>query len=419
MLTNFAPKEKPILNANIETAKPKMPVFGVAIFDNMRDPVEGWGCLPNEKAFRFRQPSDLRNDCIWICAVDGNEYRRRFAKLPHLRPADYLRSAIKAIAGDLGMHVDGEGRMGNVPTVAAPKLAMIAHQTVSMAAQAYGWPEPEAILRDDSLSEDIRRSMIVPPHLPPFLRAPLMSAYQSYSSPDWVTSSFESDSITVNLRFNRLAYAKKIMLTPVPDGAWNYMTPGVEPNPTSPFLVEASVEMQRVDSGISSLVAFGAQPGGQRNGLRSWMCQREHEWVSKHAKVHLGGGYCASSTTLLPERVQLPEKLTADPANELSISAGLVAEAHWTAIANPTFNSRAKSREATHWGVWLRAADRAMCFELALALHKKSFHVLGYGSGAAVVRLQRQRLPELLDFAMENNIAHPAFREIFEQNGII
>jgi hypothetical protein len=405
-----------------QVASRRMPRFGVAIFDNPKDPVGGWACLPDQEAFRFRQTSDLRNDCIWICSVDGTEYRLRMAKLHHLRPAEYFRANLKHIAADLGLHIDGEGRLGDVATVAAPKLAKVLHRTASIAAQVYGWGDPQQILRSMHLHEDIRKTMVMPPPVRNFMASPLVSAYQSYSSPDWIDQ-FEPDSIVVTLRLNRLTHAKKIMLTPVPDGAWTYTDSGLDLkavlNPERPSLVEASVETAGMDPGLSTLVAFGAQ-AGKRNALRSWMCQRELQWVSKFANVTVIRAYVASGSIVLPERLQLPQALSADPMFELSLSAGIVAQCHWHAFCDPIYNSKSvEKKEVSPWGVWLRAADRAMSFDLAMAAYTKQFHVLGYGGGSVVIRLQRSRLPELLDFAMENEVAHPVFREIFEQNGFI
>lgn len=404
-------------------AKPKMPRFGVAIFDNPRDPVGGWACLADSSSFRFRQPSDLPGDCLWICNVDSFEFGRRLSKMRHLRQADYFRSSLKHIAADIGLHIDGEGRFGDVAKVAAPALAKVVHRAALIAVQVYGWSEPTQMLQKDTLYEDILKAIVSPPPTRAHMRAPLLSAYQSYSAPDW-PSDYESDSIVVTLRSNRLAYAKQVMYTPVPEGAWMYVDAdaGLDLktalDESSPCLVEAAIETSGIDPALSSLVAFGSQPG-RRGGLRSWMSQRELLWVTKHAKVSVVRAYRTTGSALLPERVQLPEMLTSDPLFELSLSAGLVAECHWAAFCKPVFTRAVEKKEVSPWGVWLRAADRAMSFEIALAAHKSNFFVLGYGNGTVVVRLQRSRLPELLEFAMANNIAHPVFREIFEQNGII
>lgn len=404
-------------------AKPKMPRFGVAIFDNPRDPVGGWGCLSDAPSFRFRQPSDLPADCIWVCSVESSEFGRTMSKLRHLRQADFFRSSLKQIAADIGLHIDGEGRFGDVAKVAAPALAKVVHRAALVAVQVYGWNEPTQMLQGDTLSDDIRKAIIAPPPIRSHMRAPLLSAYQSYSSPHW-PSEYEPDSIVVTLRSNRLAYAKRVMLTPVPDGAWMYVDTDAgfnlasALNEDSPCLVEAAIETSGIDPAISSLVAYGAAPG-RRTGLRSWMSQPELRWVSEHAKVTVVRAYRTNGSTLLPERVQLPEMLTSDPLFELSLSAGLVAECHWAAFCKTTFTRAVEKKEISPWGVWLRSADRAMSFQLALAAHKANFAVLGYGNGTVVVRLQRARLPELLEFAMVNNIAHPVFREIFETNGMI
>ena len=62
--------------------------------------------------------------------------------------------------------------------------------------------------------------------------------------------------------------------------------------------------------------------------------------------------------------------------------------------------------------------DRALCFKVALRLHKAGFLVKGYGNGSVGISVQRSRLPELLDVAMEIGFAHPSFREVFERNGM-
>jgi hypothetical protein len=129
----------------------------------------------------------------------------------------------------------------------------------------------------------------------------------------------------------------------------------------------------------------------------------------------------ADSSRLLPSKVRLPEILTSDPLFSLSISAGLVAEAHWRGLSSSVykFNAAEGNRLISPWAVWLRASDRAFCFELALAAHRQGLHVTHYGNGSITVRVVRTELPQVLDFAMEHDIAHPTFRPIFEDNGLV
>lgn len=404
--------------------RPRMPKVGVVVFDNSRDMMGsgGWACLPEGNSFRIRQPSDLPNDCIFVSTVDGMDFRRRLGKFRNLRPSGWMHSSLKHVGADLGLPIDGEGRFGAVSDVVAPKLSKVAHRTALIAAQVYGWTDPAQMLVSENLYEDILRSLVPPPPVRSFMKPALLSAYQSYSSPDW-SDDLMSDSISVTLRLNRLTHAKNIMATKVPDGSWTLVDSGMRLedalDPSGPCLVEAVVETSDIDPSISSLIAFGAQPG-RRNMLRSWMCQRELQWVSQYAKVHIMRAYRAASSASLPERVQLPEVLMCDPAFELSLSAGLVAESHWAALCNPIYVPKAPDKkEVSPWGVWLRATDRAISFNLAMAAFKAGFHVFGYGNGSVVLRLPRTDLPKLLDFAMEHEIAHPLFRELFERNGLM
>jgi hypothetical protein len=188
-------------------------------------------------------------------------------------------------------------------------------------------------------------------------------------------------------------------------------------NPEQPSLVNATVEFQGKDPDLACLAAFGSAVG-RASVLRTWISQRELVWLSKFARVHIHGIHYTESCRQLPVKVQLPELLTSDPLFSLSISAGLVAEAHWKALSNPI--KKRVGEEIYHaWAVWLRAADRALSFELALAAHKAGFQVSYYGNGSVLVNLDRARLPALLDFAVANDVAHPAFRPIFEENGLI
>lgn len=402
--------------------KPRMPRFGVAIFDNDEDMTGGWASLAGAQEFRFRQPNDLPSDSIWITSIEGPKFRP-LEKMHHLRSADFLRSKLKVLAADFGMATEGDDWAR--PAVRA--LSELANRTVLVAAQVYGWEDPLRMLMGKSLVEDIRKTMIRPNPVRPHMKAPLLSAHQIYSSPE-VGSGYLSDSIFLNLRLNRLAHAKKIMSTMVPDGAWSYsgreegnsFDYSVEAALRSdkPSLVEATVETSRTDPEISSLVAFGSSLG-KRNGLRSWISQPELKWLSQHAKVTINRIYQTHGSKPLPERMQLPELLVSDPLYQMSVSVGLVAECHWSAIANRTYNSLATIKEEVSvWGVWLRAVDRAICFDLALKAHKAGFSVRGYGTGSVLVSLQRSRLHELLEFSMENGIAHPSFREVFERNGL-
>jgi len=406
-----------------------LPRFGVALFDQSRD--SGWACLADGDPFRFPTPGDLASDCIWICGCDWDEYNLRWKRFHHLRRSDYL-AKVPQIAEDLGVRSDGQGRFGAMAQRASSQISAVIHRSMVIAAQIYGWKSPTQQLRDETLIEDIRRHLVdqvAPPQVKPHMRIALASAFQTYSS---VTNP-PFQSVMIQLRFNRLEYARRILATRVPDSAW--MSESCETgsgiqlsleqalNPERPCLVNATVEFGGRDPAISNLCAFGSQPG-KRSVLRTWISQPELAWLSQHAHIQITAAHFTSGSFSLPRKVLMPEILTSDPLWHLSLSAGLVAEAHWRALAlDPYKPSVEGKKDISVWAVWLRAADRAMCFEAALRAHNAGLNVIGYGNGGISVSLQRdqigEQLPYLLDFAMENDFAHPAFRSIFEEHGLI
>lgn len=415
----------------VSDRQPRMPKFGVALFENASEKAGGWASVAGGEEIYFRSTTDLPNDNIWITSVESDGFSSLMSQ-HHLRASDYFKSKLKGIAADFGF-----GLTGADARKACRSLSEIANRVALTAAQVYKWDDPIEYFRQGTLADDIRVNLPRPNGIMPSMVNPLGSAFQPYSSPD--CKSFEDNSIIVTLRFNRLSYAKKILSTPVPDGSWRYM--GAEEsssfrysldqalNPEIPCLVEATIELRETDEDIANLVAFGKMPSDgykKKPVLRNWISQPELMWLSRFAKVKISRVYFASGARPLPESVMLPSVMTIDPLWELSVSAGIVAESHWNGLASKIVkygqrdpkNKNAPQRVSTVWATWLRAADRAYCFEAALRLFKGGFSIFGYGSGAVIVRVARPRLHELVDLAMEMGFAHPCFRELFERNSM-
>lgn len=396
----------------------RAPKVGVALFDNAGEMSSGWACLSDEHPFRFGSVHELSNAAIWVTNLTWEEYRLNASKLSHLRRVDFLRSSLPQIAADMGRRITGE-----FAKETAPILANVVQQAVLIAVSVYQWEEPISEIREDTLADDIKRTVAQAPKPKSHLRSSLSSAHQSYSSPAWPPS-YEPDSFFVTLRFNRLSYARSLLSNPMPDEGWS-LIPSSQPelltldcllDPCHPCLVEATVELGRIDPGLASLISFGATPN-KRAGIRKWISQPELAWLSRHTRVNISAALVCTSARSLPETAQFPALLSSDPLFELSISAGLIAECHWTALASPTYNKLSKSSDYSAWATWLRAVDRSMCFDLALKAHNSGFLVNGYGNGSAVIRATRDRLQDCLGFAEANAIAHPAFFPLFVEHG--
>ena len=393
----------------------KMPRFGVAVFDDPKIATGGWACLPGDEPTRFSSMSELANSTMWITSLDYGEYMLRAKSQHHLRRIDYLRSSLLVIAQDLGFRA-----VGTDARECSQMLALIYNRAMMIAISAYGWTDPLSVLRDDVLADDIRKVIAQPPKVLEVMRSPLISAYQSYSSPDFARG-FEADSLFVSLRKNRMHHSSLIMSTPVPDEGWMYHPTGqalsVYLNPEKPCLVEATVELSGADPELAALIAFGSSPGNKRSIMRKWISQPELVWLSKHTRVSVNSAYFATAPRMLPTEAMLPTSLVADPLFALSYGAGLIAECHWSSLAGSIYDSKSKSVYHSSWAVWLRAADRAASFSLALAAHKANFHVTGYGNGTVTVRLTRARLMELLDFAEANGVSYPNFDALLMEHG--
>jgi len=397
-----------------ESATPK---FGVAIFDNPKLGTTGWCCLPGEAPSRFSSVAELSNSAMWITSLDFDEFATKGRQHHHLRRSDYLRTSLKQIGDDLGYQLDGAFAQET-----SSVLATIFSRTMQIAVKAYGWKDPLQALRDGLLSEDVRRAIAAAPETKDHMVSAFESAYQSYSSPA-MSSPFESNSVFVQLRRNRVHHATDVLSTLVPDEGWRF-DPGAGSrsldswlDPDHPSLVEATVELSGADPDIAALIAFGAAPTGSRGLLRKWISQPELRWMSKHARIQVSSGYIATATRALPQEAQLPPALTADPLFALSYSTGLVAECHWNAYASQPWK-RGRGKDTRSWAVWLRATDRAISFQMALQAYRAGFHVGGYGNGVVLVRVSRDRLVDLEAFADEVGASYPSFSQLKAQHGI-
>lgn len=414
---------------DVEPPRQPLPRFGVALFDQSRD--SGWACAFGGDPFRFPSPADLANDCIWVCGCERSEYMDRWRRLHHLRSAEYI-SKLSYLAEDLGIRQDGQGHFGEMAKRACAQLAQVLHRSAVIAAQVYDWHSPAQSMREESLMLDIRKTLSSRSAIPStkaFFRPAMAAAFQTYST----TGAGRYGNLYVSLRLNRLTHAINVMQVQVPDSGWFFHsaedTPGFRfsldeaLDPQRPCIVNATVEFAGCDPDIANLCAFGSQPG-KRSVLRTSISQPELAWLSQFANIQVTAVAYTEGAYPLPASVRLPGILVSDPLYQLSIPAGLVAEAHWRALASDSFSPSAiDKREISPWAVWLRAQDRALCFAAALRAHKSGFRVNSYGNGSLIVCLERDRLatelPRLLDYCLEADIAHPCFDPIFREYGLI
>ncbi len=408
-----------------------MPDFGVAIFDESRP--SGWACLPGGDPFRFRSPADLSSSAIWVTSDSETAFRERWGGEHHLRPADFV-SKLTYIAADYGIYLEGQkASFGAYAEKACATLAPVINSAMLLASQVYKWKTPSAYVKDNIFFKDLRKYLFDqarPQEIPGAMRAALAASYQSYS---FTGGGFVPGGAIVTLRFNRMTYAKRVMEMKFPDPVWSYGSTEVSTSfqmgidealdEERPCLLNVTVDFSHKDSGIAQMIAYGntARSSNGRSILRTWMTQRELKWIHKYANVQIVGAVIAQGSQELPEKIRLPKILYSDPVYDLSMPAGLVAESHWRALADSYYKPSVEGKtEITPWAAWLRAQDRALCFELAQSLYERGFSVVSYGNGSVVVSLEPVRLPELLQFSMDSpDVAHPSFEPVFRHYGLV
>lgn len=397
----------------------KVPRVGVALFSNPKD-VEnstGWYCASDGEPCWFTNLVDLPPEVLWIVDVESDRFWQ-FAKThSNLRSTEFFRSKLRQIAADIGVRVNGDFHME-----ASRELARVAQSAVCVATSVYQWKNPLISLGEGSLRACIAESIPKPPHAKHTQQEALASAVQNYSQVPWSGMSLMMDSVVVPLRFNRVEYANRLLSIKVPDEGWTYVGDAskiaLDDFLTRPCLVRVLIEFNHPNTDLVTLAAFGCGLGKSKQVIRQWVSQPELVWLSKLARIQVQDAFISKSERDLPDDAKLPRMLTADPLFAHSISAGLVAESHWAALAAPVYG-KSKKTEYTCWGVWLRAHDRAMCFALAEKLLAERFHVTGYGNGSVNVKVQRSDLIRLMDFSVQEGLAGPCFRPILIENGVL
>lgn len=394
------------------------PRFGVVAFENPRDPRSGIACTSGSPAKMFGQRTELASDVVWITdAPQGGN-------LQNFRPAKFLRATTAAIAQDLG--VDYKDMVEGLPAVAKTVGAVR-----DLVVQLYPWTDLSNEWKHSSLSECIASVLPPLPDITPAMEAPLRQSLQSYSAvPDQGAFYDEEGPRMIHtLRMNRLRYANFIMQQLVPANHWLYLPPAsinglkldIFLDQSRPSLVEVSIEFDDDATGISRLVAFGADRKYGRAQLRKWVTQPELAWLVEHARVHIQSAYLSEKAEPIGSEHALPPALTADPVFALSVSAGLIAESHWNALANGIDERRQGAgatvryvKKVSSTAAWLRAFDRAYCFQMAKHVtdfarrnNLSGLQVTGYGYGQVSFWASKVHLEPVRELARELGAAHP------------
>lgn len=393
-------------------------MVGIVLHDNRNTLAEGWAFLPHREPFRVRGLFDLPNDAMWISSGDFQDFRKLGqAQLHHVRRTGYLGLKLSEIAQDFGIRIDGHHALEG-----GKALVIYVQHAVRMAVEVYNLDDPTRNLQDDTLVATIGKAL--PPAAPSkdMLLQKLAAAYQSWSSN---YTPFMDNSVRVRLRFNRMPYAEWLLSNPVPDAGWSHALSdvgfdheAVMAGTFPPTLIQAVVEFDGVPAEVAALIAYGIGASRQR-AKRTWMTDVEYRWVSRHARVHVKSYLVSSTCQALPTGCQLPQGLAQDRLIKAMPASGIVSYIHCQALMSAKYSRVTGENEYDVHSTWLRAHDRAVCFEAAYRLQQARFRVSGYGNGSVIVNVDKDNLVGLEQAAIAMDFTMPRFNALLQEFGYV
>lgn len=393
------------------------PLSGLVLFDDPNSPTTGRIFLPGQAAGRFYSVAELPTGVLWFSNV--TEFEGLGPQFSRLRSSSFYGPSLHEVAQDLALPIE---RGQTLSDDSAQRVCSEFAHALVLAAEIYGEGDPERWIRTlqvPYLAPAIARSLPTAPSADGAVRAGLekvfANAYQHRSVPAWDDWAFDGKSRFVTLRFNRLAYARQIFLMQVPSGKhWVHIEGTAGRNVLAelaarPSFVRAEVRptADREDVTASTVAAIG-HSGDQKPVRRSWFAQPEALWMSEFSEIDVQGFYVDDGGMRdLPARAQLPGRLTERPEMALSYAAGLVAHAHWLAMANPRPGAGGSARSPDLWNVWLRAMDRTLMHDVAMRAHEAGLHVESYGDGALRLRVADEQMEAVRRFWDLESFAYP------------
>lgn len=390
---------------------------GIVLHDNQNTMAEGWAIMVGRPSVRVRGLFDLPNDALWISSGDFNDFRKLGgAQFHHVRRTGYLGLKLAEIAKDFGIRIDGGHAKDG-----GEKIVGFVQETVRLAVELYRLDNPLRQLQEDTLVSTIAKALPPAPPSTEVMTAKLSSAYQSWSS-KFVP--FMDNTVSIRLRFARVPYAHWLLSNEVPDSGWSHVLSNngfdgeaVMRGDFPPTLIEAVLEFDSVDPVVAELIAYGV--GGQANqrSKRSWMTDVEYRWVSTFARVHVQSYFMAVNLMPLPASYQLPDLIGSEAVLSQQASIGLLSYMHWQALVASKYSRITGRSEHDLYGTWIRAHDRAKCFEAAYVLQQRGFNVSGYGNGSVLVRADRGKIEELADAAMDLDLVYPNWNGLLKEFG--
>jgi len=391
--------------------------FGVVLFDDILlqkksknrriAPSDGWASIEGGEAFRIKSITELASNVRWLTNMAFEDfYSNQAGRHPNFYPAVFLRTALNAIADEIGAGVElvSAGQSASL-------LSLVFSRVMKLAVSVGAKPDDCGL---KSLQEILAARYLNRYKIPEQLNEALRHAYQVQTS---CLRKPERQWLSATLRRPRYQHALSVLSTPVPsEFEWEYLNNARLPkngvdaidwcvcNPL-PVLANVVVKPNRGD--FSSLISYGSGAYVER----SWVSQIELMLLSQFCQIEVIGAFVCNAG--FEEQKEIAQFPSLGDFSHASYSLGVLSENLWVSMASPRTNSLSMKFYPPR-AIWYRSMDRISMFMCAARLHKDGFGVVGYGVGSVWLNYPSGAIRDLADCAVEIGLDMPVskWREV-------
>lgn len=368
----------------------------------------GWASLNGGKAFRIQSYEELDSNVIWICNLDRQTFwMAGCARIKRLKESIFFKTEMGALMRELGLVPKKNG-----PTYVVERLSSIYAHAFLLIKNHY-----KCEFKDSELVDSLKR-MLIPEDAP--LGMELDEAL-SRAYADFIVCSerkFEGH-IRVQLHRPRLLHAKEVCDSVIPSGEWEFWDDEKLPEKEirlqwileqkRPVLAKVSIKgfLEKCPSSMLPLLSLGDAIGtAGRKKERNWMTVQEIRYFARFVRLEI---HCVFMAERFEPLYSSKEILELGPMSPMSTVLGLMAECHWMALSARSRHPVTKSKSmVSPRACWLRAADRFLCFSVAMTVAALGYNIISYGAGMITVSVPKEALLQLSQNASDLGLIFPA-----------
>lgn len=397
--------------------------FGAITFDDPHTHQEAWIARAGEPPERINGPNEVPSSAVWMTNLSYSLEREAGIQNHALyRRTDYLRLRSSRIAEVMGIDAQEPARETEY-------VARVFERVMNCVATVYGFDTGTDEHSESTLRRAIRARLSgYDARVEERVRDAIGAATCAWAS------CLRDDSSQAGewLFFRRppTTHAQQVLRCRPPEGPWYKVKPRAMPGKKIPTeqLVEwvqntsyhfiTRITVHRTDPAYAHLINFGTGAQSFRVG-RAWVTDIELLVLVQFCSVEIHEAwYCAGWMDITQARATVDGL---SPLADCSVSLGLLADNIWTAVGTRYRPPRriAGTQPTAHAAEpFIRAEDRRLCLEAALALHEAGLTIRGYGAGQVIAEAPPDMDDtELFASAVQAGLLPPALSEMEDFEG--